>query len=444
MLDAVLLARLQFALTVAFHFLFPPLTIGMAWLIVGMLNRYRKTGDPFDRSLARFWVRLFGISFAVGVATGITMEFQFGTNWERYSRFMGDIFGAPLAAEALSAFFLESTFLGVLLLGWNRVSRGVLWFSGLMVAIGSTLSGFWILLANSWQQTPAGYRIVGDRAEMTDWYLAFFNPSMWPRFFHTIDAALMTGSLFVLGVSAWYLLQGRFQVFAARCAKQAMIWFAVAALLQWPLGHWHAQNTGKHQPAKLAAYEAHFESMSRAPMNLIGWPNLEKQRLDFPIQIPGLLSFLSGNDVNHVVIGLKAFPRDEWPPVIPLFFTFRAMVGLGTLFALYALLGLWLLRRGSLLTARPFLWLTILMVPLPFVANNLGWFVTEVGRQPWIVQGLLRTNDAVSVVVPAWQVLATIIAFLGVYALVFAAWALVVGKIIAAGPEEAAGEGASR
>jgi cytochrome d ubiquinol oxidase subunit I len=271
-MDPVLLARIQFAFTVGFHYIFPPITIGMAWFIFYFMNRYLKTGDEIFGGQARFWLKLLAVTFAVGVATGITMEFQFGTNWADYSRFVGDIFGAPLAAEGIFAFFLESTFMGVMLFGWHRFSRKTLWFASLMVALGSTLSAFWIIVANSWMQTPAGYEIVNGRAELTDFFTAVFNPSTLPRYFHTIAGCLVNGLFFTMGISAYYLLKGRHTDFARRALVASVTAGFAASVAQFGLGHWHGVQVAHTQPEKLAAFEAHFETMQKAPAILIDFP----------------------------------------------------------------------------------------------------------------------------------------------------------------------------
>ena len=278
-MDPVLLSRIQFALTVGFHFIFPPLTIGLAWLIVWFMTKYKNTGDDFYRSLSRFWIKLFTVSFAIGVATGITMEFQFGTNWAEYSRFVGDIFGAPLAAEGIFAFFLESSFMGVLLFGWNRLSRKTLWFASLMVAVGSTLSAFWIIVANSWMQTPTGFHIVAGRAELTNFWLAVFNPSTIPRYLHTVCASLITGAFFMLGVSAWYLLKKRHLNFAKSSLKAALVIAFISSIFQLGIGHAHAIQVAFTQPEKLAAIEGIFDTQTRAPALVFGIPNKTEGRI---------------------------------------------------------------------------------------------------------------------------------------------------------------------
>ena len=431
-MDAVLLARIQFALTVGFHFIFPPLTIGLAWLLVWLVGRYRRTGDEGDKALARFWVRLFAISFAIGVATGIVMEFQFGTNWARYSRFVGDIFGAPLAAEAIFAFFLESIFVGVLILGWNRVSRTTLWVSSWLVAIGSTLSAFWIIVANSWMQTPDGFVVRNGRAELTDFWAAVFNPSTLPRYLHTVDASLIVGAFFMMGISAWYLLRDRHVEAAKRAFTAALVVGFLASLGAAGLGHWHAVQVGETQPAKLAAFEGLFETRANAPLTLFGIPDPETRALRWAVSIPGGLSLLVGNSTKTVVEGLDRTPRADWPPLLATFISFHLMVLLGLFFMAFTALGLLLLWRRRLFGNRLFLTAALWSIPLPFLATQVGWMAAEIGRQPWAVYGLMRTRDAASnaATVPAGHILASIIMFSLIYLLLFYTWVRLLRRAI--------------
>jgi cytochrome d ubiquinol oxidase subunit I len=365
-------------------------------------------------------------------------------NWARYSRFVGDIFGAPLAAEGILAFFLESSFLGILLFGERRVSNRVYWFSALMVAVGSTLSAFWIVVANSWQQTPAGYEIVNGRAELVDFWAAVFNPSTVPRYLHVIDGALVAGSFFVLGLSAWFLLRKQHVEFARRSFNIALVAGFFAAVAQVPLGHYHAVQVAETQPAKLAAFEGIWETQANAPLLIFGIPNKKEERTDFAFGIPGYLSYGIGGSTDTVVVGLKDIPKDEWPPIPITFFTFHLMVGLGMYFIGFTALGLFLLWRKKVHDNRLFLNLALLSIPLPIVANELGWISAEVGRQPWIVQGLMRTDEAFSAVVPGGQILASIIMFGLIYALLFAVWLFLLRYKLRQGPEamdSASGEG---
>ncbi len=435
-MDPVVLARLQFALTAAFHFLFPPVTIGLAWLMVILAWRSWRTRAPEDDAALSFWVRVFTLLFAVGVATGITLEFQFGTNWATYSRFVGDIFGSPLAAEGVFAFFLESTFLGVLIFGRKRVSLGFYWFSTLMVAVGSTLSAFWIIVANSWQQTPTAYRIVGEgvmrRAELTDFWAAVFNPSTMPRYTHTLAASLITGGVFMAGIAAWYLLKGRHVAFARRSLTLGLTMVAVVALVTLLTGHWHAVQVALTQPAKMAAFEGLFQTQRGAALSLWGFPDVERQQVHLAIGIPKMLSFLVHFDPNAPVIGLDQIPREEWPPIVLSFYPYKVMILLWGWFLLLGWLGLFLRQRRF--TWPLFLKAVLYSIPLPWVAMELGWMAAEVGRQPWVVYGLLRTEEAVSVVVPAEQILFTIILFVLVYTALLALAIYLVRQEVLRGP----------
>ncbi len=427
-MSALILARIQFAATIMFHYLFPPLTIGLAVILTVMAFMRLRRKDAVSEAMLRFWVHIFGLNFAMGVATGIVMEFQFGTNWSRYSRFVGDIFGAPLAAEGIFAFFLESVFLAVLLFGWKRVSPRVHAFSALMVALGSTLSAFWIIVANSWQQTPAGYHLVDGRAELTDFWAAVFNPSTLPRFTHTVAGAWITGAFFVMGVSAWYLLKGRHLEVARRSLKIALLTAVAATILSLLLGDWHTRQVARTQPAKFAAMEALFETQEGAPLLLLGYPLPE-------LGIQKLLSFMVYYDFNAEIKGLDAFPPEDLPPVAATAISFHAMVWAGFLMILVALVGLFLLWRRKLFDARWYLRVLLWMIPLPFLVNQLGWLTAEVGRQPWIVYGLLRTEEAFSPSVPAWQILVSLIMFTLIYAALFALGIYLMRRFIVKGPE---------
>lgn len=436
-MDAVWLARLQFALTVGFHYLFPPLSIGLSWMIFRYQTRFLRTGAPVYRQMSRFWTRLFAITFAVGVATGITMEFQFGTNWAAYSRFVGDIFGAPLAAEGVFAFFLESSFLAILIYGEKRVSRKVYWLSSLLVAVGATLSAFWIVVANSWQQTPAGYHLVNGRAELTSFWAAVFNPSTLPRYGHVIAGALVTGTFFVIGVSALMLLKKRHMAFAERSLKSAVLPAFLSALLSMGIGHYHAVQVAETQPVKLAAFEGVWETGTGVPLLLFGLPNPEAERTDYAVGVPNLLSYAVGFSKDTKIQGLKDFPQADRPPLRTTFYTFHAMVYLGVWFALLALAGLVLAQRGTVARNRAYLTAAALTLPLPFVANEVGWIAAEVGRQPWVVYNLMRTRDAVSAAVPAGQILASIILFSLIYSLLFGVWVYLLKRQIDKGPPAA-------
>lgn len=443
-LDPVLLSRIQFAMTVGFHFIFPPLSIGLAYFLVLVEWWAWRRNDPVYERMGRFFAKFLALTFAMGVATGITMEFQFGTNWAQYARFVGDIFGAPLAAEAVLSFFLESTFLGLYLFGRGRVSKGAHWFSILMVAVGATLSAFWILVANSWQQTPAGYVFNSEtgRAELTSFAAAVFNRSMPIRFLHTMDAAVICGAFLVAGISAYLLLKDKTNEVARRALRIAVVAGFIASVLElFPFGHEHARQIAHQQPAKLAAFEGLFETGPNAPLTLIGIPT--ETGLIGAVRAPSLLSLLVGMRPDYVVKGLNDFPPDERPPVFLPFMGFHAMVGLGSLFIALTAYGLFQLWRGRLWEDKLYLWGLIMAIPLPVIACQAGWIVAEVGRQPWIVYGLLKTADAVSPRLTGGEVLFSIILFGAVYALLFALYLYLCVTTARRGPETAAGKEAA-
>jgi len=437
-LDALFLSRLQFALTIGFHFLFPPLTIGLAWLIVIMEWRGWKRGDEDYVRAGKFFGKILGLTFAVGVASGIVMEFQFGTNWARYSKFVGDIFGAPLAAEAIFAFFLESTFLGLYLFGRKRVSKGVHWFSALMVAVGSTLSAFWIIVANSWQQTPAGFEIRNGRAELTSFADAVFNASTWPRFFHTFDACLIAGAFLVAGISAHLVVKNNAAEVARKSLRLSLIFGLVVSLLAlFPTGDWHAKQVARTQPEKFAAMEGLTKGQTRAPLAVFGIPSEEPPRLDFKVGIPGVLSLMAFGDMDAHVPGIEDL-REEGhptPPLVATFVSFHTMVGLGTLFIILSLLGVFLLYRKKLLDTRWYLKLLLWMIPLPLIACEFGWIVAEVGRQPWVVYRVLKTQDAYSANVTGGEVLFSIVMFGLIYLALGALYVYTLASIVKRGPQ---------
>jgi cytochrome d ubiquinol oxidase subunit I len=362
------------------------------------------------------------------------MEFQFGTNWAAYSRFVGDIFGAPLAAEGIFAFFLESSFLGILLYGKDRVSSKTMWFSSLMVAIGATISAFWIIVANSWQQTPAGFHMVNGRAELLNIWEAVFNPSTMPRYLHAVNGTFMTGAFFVMGISALYLLKKEHVEFAKKSFKTALIFGFFSSIAVLPIAHWHAVQVNNTQPAKLAAFEGLWETGPNAPLLLFGLPNAEEERTDFAIGVPSLLSYLVGFSPDTVVKGLKDFPADERPPVLSTFFSFHFMITIGSFLIFMTFVGMLLLWTNKLFENRLFLKVIVASIPLPFLVNEAGWMAAEIGRQPWIVQGLLKTSDAVSVSVPAWQLVTAIAVFTILYAFLAYVWLFLIKHTFKKGP----------
>lgn len=418
-MDALFLSRFQFGLTAFFHFFFPPISIGLAAILTIMEGMYWRTGKEVYDRMARFWFKLFTIIFVAGVATGITMEFQFGTNWSEYSKFVGDIFGAPLAAEGVFAFFLESTFLGLLVFGRDRIGRHMRFAATFLVTLGATLSAFWIIVANSWQQTPTGYKIEGGRAVLTDFFGAVFNPSTIPRYLHTVDAAYITGAFFVMGISAYFLLKKKNLEIAKPSMKISVVFVLAALLLQGILGDIHAKQVAHTQPAKLAAFEGAWETRSNAPLNLIGFPNAAEEKTSLAIGIPGLLSWLAEGDTGAEIKGLKEFKAEERPPVALTYWMYRAMIfGAGWL-TLMGLWGGWLAWRGRLYNHTLFLKLTLFSMFVPMMVNMFGWMAAEIGRQPWAVYGLLKTADGTSPL-PAYQILMSIILFTVVYSLLAA------------------------
>lgn len=437
-MDAVLLARIQFAVTIGFHYLYPPISIGLGLVLVAVMWLYARRRTEFYEKVAKFWTGIFGLTFAIGVATGIVMEFEFGTNWAAYSRFVGDVFGSPLAAEGVFAFFLESTFLGLLLFGWKKISPRFHFFSALMVAAGAHLSALWIIVANSWMQTPAGYEIVTEglrtRAEITDFWAMVFNPSSLARFTHTIIAAWQTGACLAMCISAIYLLKKRHTEFAKLSLKISLVVALVASLCSLFTGHWSAMVVTRHQPAKLAAMEGLFETSGPAPVHVFGWVDEEARKVKYGLRIPGGLSLMAHMDYHKPVTGLNDIPQDEWPPVNPTFQSFHLMVAIGM-----ALIGLNLLAaffwwRGWLFKSRWLLFLLALSALGPQICNQAGWFTAEVGRQPWIVWHLMRTADGVSECVNASQILFSLILFTLVYLFMFVLFLFVLARKVKEGP----------
>ena len=441
-LDPVLLARIQFAMTVSFHYIFPPLTIGLGVIMVLTEGAYLRTGNKLYEMSARFWTRIFAVTFAMGVATGIVMEFQFGTNWATYSRFVGDVFGSALAAEGIFAFFLESGFLAVLVFGWDRVSPKMHFFSTCMVSLGSIFSAVWIVVANSWQQTPAGFHVVGEgaarRAEITGFWEMVFNPSAMHRLNHTIIGALILGAFFVMSISAFYILKNRHLDFAKRSFTIALV---VAFLSSWGIlfsGHLQAKKVAETQPIKMAAFEGHFKSDGGgAPLYLFGFPDEESRTVRGGLAVPGMLSFLIHESFTKPVPGLLDLSEDEndWPPLGMTFQTYHLMVAMGMFQIGISSLALLLLWRKRLFEQRWLLWTFVFAVVTPYISNHAGWMAAEIGRQPWVVQGLLRTADGVSKNVSAGQILGSILMFGFVYLMLFLVWIFVLNSKIQKGPD---------
>ncbi|MCF7972868.1 MAG: cytochrome ubiquinol oxidase subunit I [Phycisphaerae bacterium] len=439
-MDVEILARLQFAFTIAFHYIYPPLSIGLGVVLVVMEAMYLRTGNPLYEQMARFWVRVFALTFSIGVATGIVMEFEFGTNWASYSRYVGDVFGSALAAEGVFAFFLESGFLAVLVFGWDRVKPRTHFFATCMVALGAMFSAVWIVVANSWQQTPAGYHLVGEgasmRAEITDFWAVVFNPSSVERLLHVLSGAWLSGAFLVISVSAYYLLKKRHLEFARHSFRIALVVACVASCFQLLTGHHSAVGVSKNQPAKLAAMEAVFNDQTHAPLYLFGWVNEEHQRVNLGVAVPSMLSLLISGDPNQHVTGLNSFPEDERPPVNMVFQAYHLMVMIGFGLIGLSLLGVFFWWRGTLFRKT---WLLILFVASvlgPQIANQVGWITAEVGRQPWIVYGLLKTSDGLSKAVSAGQVGFSLILFTIIYLFLFVLFLYLLNEKIKHGPED--------
>lgn len=439
-MDVLTLSRLQFAATVSFHYIYPPLSIGLGVALVIMEALWLKTGKPIYHQMARFWTKVFALTFAIGVATGIVMEFEFGTNWATYSRFVGDVFGSALAAEGIFAFFLESGFLAVLLFGWDKVGRKMHFFSTCMVALGAHFSAIWIVVANSWMQTPAGYHIVetanGPRAEITDFWAMVFNPSSVDRLFHTLCGCWQAGAFLVVSVSAWYLLKPKHVEFAKNSLRVGLAVGLVASLLSLVSGHGSAEGVAKNQPAKLAAFEGLYETTTNAPLVLVGWVDEKNEKVHGPA-IPGMLSYLTHGDASKPVIGLNEFKPEDRPPVQRVFQFYHLMVGIGFSMTGLAVMGAYFCWRKVLFEKRWLLWLLTLSVLGPQLANQAGWFAAEMGRQPWIVYGLMRTSEGLSAVVKAEAVLGSLILFTLIYVLLFAVFVYLLNDKIQHGPDEA-------
>lgn len=432
-LDIVLLSRLQFATAAIFHFLFVPLTLGLSVLVAWMETRYVRTGDEDYRRMARFWGKIFLTNFAIGVVTGLTLEFQFGTNWRFYAEYVGDIFGSLLAIEATVAFFLESTFLAIWAFGWNRVSPRVHLASIWLVALASTLSAFWILCANAWMQHPVGFVLRNGRAELDSFLAVVTQPVAWLMFGHTVAGAFLLAGFFVLGVSAWHLARGSHAGFFAKSFRMAATFTLVFSLVEVGLGHLSGMDISKYQPAKLAAMESFWNGSAQAPQTLFLFPDEKNERNFFEIgSMPPILSVLAYGHADAHVQGLKEFAKEDRPPVTLVFLAFRAMVGLGFLFPLLAIWAWW--RRFVPESGRFLLWLLPWCIPLPYLAIQAGWIVTELGRQPWIVHGIMRTRDAVSPLQPS-QVIVSLAAFVVVYSILGIVNFTLLARFAVRGPE---------
>ncbi|MBF0120534.1 MAG: cytochrome ubiquinol oxidase subunit I [Desulfobacterales bacterium] len=431
-MDVTMLSRLQFAAATMFHFLFVPLTLGLSIFLAIMESRYAKTGDETYLTMTRFWGKIFIINFALGIVTGITLEFQFGTNWGKYSTYVGDIFGSLLAIEATTSFFLESTLIGVWIFGWKKLSKKaharVMW----LIAFASSFSAVWILTANAWMQHPVGYVIRNGRPELFDFTAILFQRFAILEILHTLSAAYILSAFFVMGVSSYYLIQKKHINIFTKSFRIALSFALICSFFIILEGHMHASDLALKQPAKLAAMDSHWETSKAAPVYLFTLPDEKNEKNKIQIlPIPGMLSLLAFHDINAEVKGLKSFPKEERPPVLITSFAFKGMVGLAMYFVLISLIGFF--KRNRLSESPGFLKIILFSIPLPYIAIELGWIMAEVGRQPWIVYGLLKTKDAASQI-QTMQVWVTLSAFILIYGLLGAAGAYLIVKHIKKGP----------
>ncbi|OIN12248.1 cytochrome ubiquinol oxidase subunit I [Oceanisphaera psychrotolerans] len=435
-LDAAILSRIQFAFTVSFHIIFPAITIGLATAIAIWEGLWLKTRNPVYFQLAKFWIKPFAITFGMGVVSGIVLSYEFGTNFSRFSEITGAVLGPLLAYEVLTAFFLEAGFLGVMLFGWQRVGEKLHYFATCVVALGTWISAFWIIAANSWMQTPAGYEIVDGRFEVASWMEVVFNPSMPYRLVHMLLAAMLSATFVIGGVSAWYLRKNRDVAFARKGLSMALWAALVLAPLQAVVGDFHGLNVKEHQPIKVAAMEGIWpEKEAGAPLLLFAVPDMEAETNHFEIRIPKLASLILTHELDGELQGLKSVPADERPYVPLVFYSFRVMVGLGVLMIGAALWGLWLRRRGGGFESRPFLLLMTLLIPSGVISTLAGWYVAEVGRQPWLVHGLVRTMEVVTPL-PAERVLFSLTLFVLTYSLLFCVYLYFMAKLVRKGPPD--------
>ena len=439
MTNALLLSRLQFALTSGFHYIFPPLSIGLGLILVIIESIWLVTRKPVYHQMARFWTRVFALTFSIGVASGVVLEFEFGTNWSVFSRYVGDIFGSALAAEGIFAFFLESGFLAILLFGCDRVGPKVHFLATCMVCFGAHFSAVWIVVANSWQQTPAGFHIVTEgvrqRAEITDFWAMVFNPSAVERLSHVLCGAWQAGAFLVMSVSAFYLLRKRHLDFAGASLKVALVVALIASSLQLVSGHSSAAGVAVNQPAKLAAFEGLYETRSHAPMYLFGWVDQRQHEVRFGVALPGMLSWLVHGDASQPVTGLDAYTPADRPPVNIIFQSYHAMVMVGLGLLALSLVAAFYWWRGRLLETRWLQWLLVFAVMGPQLANQLGWLSAEVGRQPWTVYGLLRTADAVSPVLRPATAMTGLLLFGLIYLLLLVVFVYLLNDKIQHGPD---------
>jgi cytochrome bd ubiquinol oxidase subunit I len=436
-MDVLTLSRIQFAVTAGFHFIFVPLTLGLSVLVAYMESLYVKTNDEMYLRMTKFWGKLFLINFALGIVTGITLEFQFGMNWAEYSMFVGDVFGSPLAIEATVAFFLESTFIGVWIFGWRKVSKRFHAVSIWIVAVATNLSALWILIANGWMQNPVGYVLRNGRAEMVDFMALLSNPYGWLKFFHTVFSGYVIAAFFVMGVAAYHLLRKRNVALFKSSFRIAATFGLASTILVAVAGSFSAELVAQIQPSKLAAMEAVWETERSVPFNLVVIPDTENETNSVEaLGVPGLLSLLAYHDTDAEIRGLRDFPEDERPPVGPTFWSYRSMIVLGGVFILLCVIAVYLSRKDLLESYRPFLLIMLFAIPLPYIAGQAGWLVAEIGRQPWIVYGLMKTKDAVSSSISVSQVVSSLVGFTLLYGLLAVLDIYLLVRFSRKGPEE--------
>ena len=439
-MDVEILARVQFAVTIMFHYIYPPLSIGLGLILVIIESIYLATKDLFYLKMAKFWTKVFALTFALGVATGIVMEFEFGTNWATYSRYVGDVLGSALAAEGVFAFFLESGFLAILLFGWDRVGPKMHFFSTLMVCLGAHFSAIWIIVANSWMQTPAGFHIVGEgmtaRAEIIDFWAMVFNPSSVDRLLHAVIGAWLAGAFLVISVSAYYLLKGRHLKFARSSLKIGLTVGVISCLLQGISGDSSAKGVAVNQPAKFAAFEGLFKTQNEVPLLIFGLVNPQEQRVDYAIGIPKLLSWMTHGDTQAEIQGLDKITPKDWPNTRVVFQTYHLMIAMWVLMVIFSFTSIIMWRKGTLFTNKWVLRGLVFSVFFPQIANQAGWVSAEMGRYPWIVYNLLRISDGLSKSVTANHVLGSLIMFSFLYFLLFIVFIYLLNEKFKHGPEE--------
>src|SRR5689334_20898939 len=435
--SALLVHRLHFAFTITFHYLFPQLTMGLAPLIVYLKTRALRTGNQTYNNAARFWAKIFGINFVLGVVTGIPMEFQFGTNWSHFSRFAGGVIGQTLAMEGTFAFFLESAFLGLFLYGEKRLSPKAHWWSAVAVFVGSWLSGYFIIATDAWMQNPVGFTTAPDgSAQLSSFWELVLNPWAWWQYAHNMSGAAITGCFAVTSIGAFYLLWRKHEEHGRLFVRVGVITGCLFSILQlFPTGDGQGRMVTEKQPVTLAAMEALFQDQAGAPLIILGQPNVDEKKIDNPIVVPRMLSFLTYRRWNANVKGLDSFPQDQWPDNIPLlYYSYHIMVGLGTLFIAITVIAALMLWRGKLFASRTMLWILFLTLPFPYIANTAGWMTAELGRQPWLVYGLMRTADGYSKMVSAGNGMFTLLGFMGMYTVLGILFLFLVSREIEHGP----------